>query len=270
MFAQIDANKSTANLEPPEPPELTAEQQARREQDQLLDDLLDDKKFPLESYLTDLEAMMTSGETPLKRRLWSRRKGVDHKDWLRYESMIRGTWNVEGTTLFVYLQRREELRQQYQQIYRDCLLPVDDHPAQLGIALKAVDSMAKLDGFIGPDVQVSLHANAAAISASGMTATDTKAELTNRTRERAQELFAAMRQRAENHAARVTASIVAKQNGAPLARVVDVQSTIRQTPGQNTSGVEISGHDGDLMDAPSQRVMSVVQSSVQSSNSRKE
>lgn len=181
-----------------------------------IDDLLDTEKFPLENFLTELEQKLRVGESTLRIRSWAKRvHGVRSDSYKRYEAIIRGMWVIEGTTMFVANQRRAELRQLYMQIYQQSL-EVDD----LRVAVKAVDSMAKLDGLIDADVVI--------VDAKSDGLVGTKDELTNRTRLRVQELLGTMQERAARHAAHATRAITQSaesQRGsaeldAPSARVM--------------------------------------------------
>jgi hypothetical protein len=161
-----------------------------------IDELLDEQLFPVENFLSELEQKLLSGESATKLRIWAKRSyGVDNAAYKRWINVIRSSWVLEGTTTFVAQQRRDELRMMYREIYRESLLGGgDDEPRNLGIALKALDSMAKLDGLTAPDVAIQIN-NAHPATAG---------ELTNRTRARTQELLMLMRERAERHAAGAT------------------------------------------------------------------
>lgn len=169
-----------------------------------LDTLLDAGKHPLENFITELETRLIRGEmsTSMKLRIWAKRQyGVDNAQLQRYTSVIRGSWRLEGTSVFVADQRRNELRQYYMEIYRETMNEGDSK--NLALALKTIDAMAKLDGLAMPDVTVNVTA------ANQMP--QSEQELTNKVRERTQLLLQTMRERAEKHASMTTRAIVEKR-----------------------------------------------------------
>ena len=192
-----------------------------------LDALLDKHNLPLENFITDLEQRMIAGESVFKTRRWAMRDYKIGKELFdRYTQIIRGTWALEGTTSWVLSARRDELRQMYRRVYNEAM---ESEEPQLYVAIKAVDSMAKLDGLHAPEVTVNVDAR----GQPGAAETAKSPELTNRLRQRTQELMQLMMARAERHAASATKAITEAQN-----------------PGQTK-------HD-EALRAPSEKIMGVV------------
>lgn len=176
--------------------------------------VIDRENAPVETFLVELERQMLTGHSPMSRRNWARTQGVEGQSFRRYEEIIRGTWAVEGTTHFALQQRRDELRQMYRQIWFEAMNPGDvvtksgdvvDGAPDLMVALKTIDSLAKLDGLVMPDVAVQINNAAAAERVD-----QTRAQLTNKTRERTMQLLQTARERAERHALKTTRAITEK------------------------------------------------------------
>lgn len=171
-----------------------------------------DADAPVESFMVELESQMLTGHSSLSRRRWASTQGVDRASLKRFEEIIRGTWTVESTTHYVLTQRRDELRQMYREVWSRAMSPGDvvtksgevvPAPPDLMVALKTVDSLAKLDGLAMPDVAVQIN-NGASVSGE-RNATTT--QLTNRTRERTMELLRAAHDRAQKHSEKTTRAL---------------------------------------------------------------
>lgn len=229
--------------------------------------LIDD----VERFLRDLEHKMTSGQSLTRRRWWAKKEyKINDNALQRYEAIIRGTWRVETTSFAALTERRDHYRQLYMEIYRRemDIGPNGEYLGDSKTALKAVDAMTKLDGLTAPDVTVSISAGAVGSS--------TVEQLTNRTRQRTQELLQVMRERATKHAMAISGKIAdhaaqtsLNESGAEAAYA----STVKEIDGmkviqRDESDFELSrrgapyerepvNHD-DPLEAPSPRVMGVV------------
>lgn len=154
--------------------------------------------------MVELERMMLTGHSRVACRQWAKTThGLDLATYRRYESIIQATWKLEGTTHYAITQRRDELRAMYREIYFRAMSPNQDVEPNLIVALKTVDSMAKLDGLAMPDVAVQINQS---VGTDG-TPNTTTTQLTNRTRERTMELLRLARERAEKHAEKTTRAL---------------------------------------------------------------
>lgn len=186
----------------------------RTDADEDLDKLLDGAGRTLENFLSELETRLLNGQSIIRNRIWAKKNfKIDAKSFARYLDIIRGTWNLEGTSLFVMQTRRNE----YRAMYRDIALEArsgakrDDGTVDakaLAVSLKALDSMAQLDGMTSPEVSIQINQM---LSQNGHDMS--KAELTNKVRERTQILLQTMRDRSVQHAAIATRAIADAQNG---------------------------------------------------------
>lgn len=163
--------------------------------------LLDDDTRPIERFLLDLESKLLRGGSLIQIRAWARREhGIKGDSFDRYVQITKATWKIETLSPKTLTDRRDESRQLYREIYREALVAAEIEPKHLGIALKAVEAMDRLDGLSTPDITINVGAQAD-LSAS------TQEELTNKTRERTMLLIHEMQRRAERHAASAARSI---------------------------------------------------------------
>lgn len=163
-------------------------------------EVLDSDEQPVETFLVELERMLLTGHSLLEVKRWATRElGLSLSTFERYVEILRGTWRLETTTHFALQQRRDELRAMYRHVYHRAM---DDEAPELLIALKAIDSMSKLDGLAMPDVAVQVNQ-----TVSDGVANQTVTQLTNKTRERTMELLRLARERAEKHAERTTKTL---------------------------------------------------------------
>ena len=180
---------------------------AEPSEDEKIDSLIDEHARPLENFITELENRLTSGHSMTAIRNWAgKQHRISRKTFERCVGIIRQSWNIDGTSSFVLQQRRDEYRAMYRRVYCQALEAsfTAQNPANLmAICVKAITEMADLDGLKSPDVSLIINQQASA-SDSNLT----KEELTNKTRERVQLLFNKMRERAEEHAAKMTRNIV--------------------------------------------------------------
>lgn len=208
------ASPAISHLESPLPDleDDEDEDPSRTDADEALDALIDGVNKTLENFLVAMEQRLLNGQSIIATRIWARKNhNVDAKSYARYLDIIRGTWRLEGTTLFVIQTRRDEYRAMYREIYREAregAMREDGIDARaLAVGLKALDAMAALDGLTSPDVTVQINQMIAQSQGSTGLSQPDKVELTNRVRERTQLLLQTMRDRAVQHSAMATRAV---------------------------------------------------------------
>lgn len=200
-----------------------------------IDDILSGA-LPVERFIVELETRMTHGATYMSNARWARTQGVDGESFRRYVDVVRGMWRLEGATVFGTHQKRDEYRELYRTIFTDSVeyAKATGCPKNRAIALKAVDAMAKLDGLMAPDVTVNVDARGA--DARGYAGS--LQNLTNKTRERTQQLLMMMRERAEKHAEKTQRALTTIATRAAETQPMDRQAP---TPVSTVTEVENGG-----------------------------
>lgn len=133
----------------------------------------------IEEFLVELERKIIVGATWRARRLWAKTEyNVDEETVNKVEALIRHGHRIQMIDHSSVFSKREDLRQKYLLIFHDTMEAGDYKNAN-----KALDSLAKLDGLIGPDVHNNLN-----ITVPGST------DVTSQTRDRIQQLFNRMRE----------------------------------------------------------------------------
>jgi hypothetical protein len=210
-----------------------------------IDDILDGT-LPIEKFIIDLEERMRLGHSYMSNAKWARVRGIDSKSFRQYVDVIRGTWRLEGATVFATHQKRDEYRQMYRVIFADSAQYARETgcPKNRAIALKAVDAMAKLDGLMAPDVTVNVDARGA--DARGYAGS--LQNLTNKTRERTQQLLMMMRERAEKHAEKTQRALTTI-----ATRAAETQPMDREAPTPVSTVAEVE-NGGAVVEVIGQRI----------------
>lgn len=167
-------------------------------------------ELPVEAFAEELERMMIAGHSHYSIKRWAMTAyNVDQGILSRFQEMIRKSWTLESQTIGQVRVRRDHLRVQYYKVYEESM-----KYGQFLSAVKALDSVAKLDGLTAPDVNLT-QVNIGEGSYQG--------QITNGVRERIQKLVETMHQRAEQRA---------NQN----ARIERTGQVIDVLPGQKKNG----------------------------------
>ena len=157
-----------------------------------VDDSVEEPEFelPVDKFAEELERMMIAGHSIVSIRRWAKASYRVEEDVLtRIQDMIRRSWALESQTLHQTKARRDALRLKYLEVferamYQDKFIP----------AVKALDSIAKLDGLMSPDVNLTQINVGEVAQAPGQT------QITNGVRDRIAQLSETMRLRSEQRA----------------------------------------------------------------------
>jgi hypothetical protein len=169
-------------------------------------------ELAVEQFVEELERMMIAGHSQTSLRSWAMRAySVDLSMLTRFQDMIRKSWTLESQTIGQIRARRDHLRVQYYKVYEQSM-----NYGQFLSAVKALDSIAKLDGLSAPDVNLT-QVNIGEGTYQG--------QITNGVRERIQKLVETMHLRAEQRA---------NQN----ARIERTGQVIDVHPGQKKNGTK--------------------------------
>lgn len=146
-------------------------------------------ELPVERFVEQLEQMMIAGHSQMSLRRWAMTSfSVDDAMLTRFQDMVRRSWTLESQTVGQIRVRRDNLRLKYLEVYEAAM-----HAEKFLPAVKALDSIAKLDGLTEPDVNLNqINFNGVQGSHPG--------QITNGVRARIQELSETMRLRAEQRA----------------------------------------------------------------------
>lgn len=163
--------------------------------DEALDDPFADEpggELPVERFVEELEQMMIAGHSINSIRRWAMTSySVDDSMLTRFRDMIERSWALERQTVGQIKRRRDHLRLKYLQVFEAAMNAEKFMPA-----VKALDSIAKLDGLTDPDV------NLTQINVASQIQGTYPGQITNGVRERIQKLMETMRLRAEQRALR--------------------------------------------------------------------
>lgn len=161
--------------------------------DEPLDDPFADEpggELPVERFVDELEQMMIAGHSPNSIRRWAMTSySVNDTDLSRFRDLITRSWTLESQTVGQIRARRDHLRLKYLAVHDAAMAAEKFMPA-----VKALDSIAKLDGLADPDV------NLTQINLGGAVQGSHPGQITNGVRERIQKLVETMRTRAEQRA----------------------------------------------------------------------
>lgn len=167
-------------------------------------------ELPVEQFVEELERLMLAGHSFSSIRHWAMREYSVDKDMLnQLMQMVRQTWALESQTVAQTKIRRDHLRVRYFEVFEAAMASGDFLPA-----VKALDSVAKLDGLTSPDVnltQVNVNSGGAYTG-----------QITSGVRERIAQLADTMRLRAE-------------QRSLKAATVIDIASSLPEKK-KNGSG----------------------------------
>jgi hypothetical protein len=176
-----------------------------------------------------LEARLIRGSSKTAALMWLHNMfGIDRRDGARLVDLVYALWRMESADQNVVRERRDDLRRKYMLVFRTC---IDRNEMKNAIA--CLDSLAKLDALVTPDVHLTLA----------------NVKVTNQTRSRVSELMGRMQQLAEQRAALVNAA-VANTAISPAAKaklnqhVIDTTAT---TPGDDSDRDALDGVE-DLPD----------------------
>jgi hypothetical protein len=151
-------------------------------------------ELPVERFVEELEQMMIAGHSINSIRRWAMTSySVDDSMLSHFQDMIRRSWALEQQTVGQIRRRRDHLRVKYLQVF-DAAMKLDKFMP----AVKALDSIAKLDGLAEPDV------NLTQINVGGQVQGAHSGQITNGVRERIKQLADTMKLRAEQRALRNT------------------------------------------------------------------
>lgn len=96
----------------------------------------------LRNFVKLLELRMLEGHTEASNRTWATLDlGVPLETFEKIQATVLKSWKLAGTTQEVTSQRRDQIRQQYQYVYKMAV-----EKEKIKDALHALDSMVKLDG----------------------------------------------------------------------------------------------------------------------------
>jgi len=141
------------------------------------------EQLPVERFAEELERMMIAGHSQLSLKRWALSTyGVNETVLSRFQDMVRRSWAIESQSLAQVKQRKDFLRLKYLEIYEKAMIAENFYPA-----VKALDSIAKMDGLMDGDV------NLTQVNINGE-------QITNGVRDRIQQLAETMRLRAEKRA----------------------------------------------------------------------
>ena len=142
----------------------------------------------VEQFVEDLESMMIAGHSNASIRRWAMQyHHVDAKTLVTFIDLVKKSWAIECQTIAQTKIRRDHLRVRYLETYDAAMADGEYLPA-----VKALDSIAKLDGLTSPDVNLTQVMNVGSGSYPG--------QITSGVRERIQSLAETMRLRAEQRA----------------------------------------------------------------------
>lgn len=158
-------------------------------------------ELPMEQFVEELERMMIAGHSILAIRRWAMLGyRVDEQMLSRFQDMIRRSWAIESQTMGQIRARRDALRVAYFEVFQRAMDQNKFLPA-----IKALDSIAKMDGLMSPDV------NLTQINVGGPQ-TDKPVSITNGVRDRIHKLGETMRLRAEQRAIQNSKLIEVKES----------------------------------------------------------
>lgn len=156
-------------------------------------------ELPVEKFTEELERMMLAGHSTLAIDRWALMGyQVNRHDVAKFKELIKASWAVESMSMNEVRARREALRVRYFEIAERALAQDKFLPA-----IKALDSIAELDGLVQPDVnltQINMGQTSSPV-------------ITNGVRERIRKLTETMQLRAE-------------QRGLQNAKIIDVSQAI--------------------------------------------
>lgn len=147
---------------------------------------------PIEKFVMLLERRMIQGFREKATRLWAASFGIEGDTYDRIRAEILRTWKLETKSKEVVDCLRDELRVRYLHVYN---LAIGD--GQFGAAVRALDSIAKLDGLVQDTTLIDVN-----VGVSG--------QITNRSRERVMDL---MRKAKELSAASKIIDVPSNGNG---------------------------------------------------------
>lgn len=160
--------------------------------------------IPLEQFVEELERMMIAGHSIVSIRRWAMLGyRVDSEQLTRFQEMVKRSWALESQTMGQIRARRDALRVRYYDVYERAMKQEKFIPA-----IKALDSIAKLDGLTAPDVTL----NQINVGGSGDASGQKPVSITNGVRDRIQQLAETMRLRAEQRAIQNLKLIDVKEN----------------------------------------------------------
>lgn len=147
-------------------------------------------ELPVERFVEELEQMMIAGHSPNSIRRWAMTGySVNDADLQRFKDMIQRSWTLESQTIGQVRRRRDHLRLKYLQVFDAAMAKEKFMPA-----VKALDSIAKLDGLADPDI------NLTQINLGGAVQGSHPGQITNGVRDRISKLVETMKSRAEQRA----------------------------------------------------------------------
>lgn len=131
-----------------------------------------------EEFLVELERRMIIGATYRARRVWAKREyNIDASTVDKIEALIRHGWRMHTLDFNDIFTRKEDLRQKYLALFYEQMEACDYKNAG-----KTLDSLAKLEGLVGPDIHNNVNVSV-----------QHRESITSATRERVQQLFTKMR-----------------------------------------------------------------------------
>jgi hypothetical protein len=108
--------------------------------------LVDENSPTIRRFVEMLEQRMLEGHSEASNRTWATLElGCPPAKFQLIQSIILKQWKLAGTTTEVTSQRRDQIRQQYQHLYKEAL-----NKGKLKEALHALDAQVKLDGLDQP------------------------------------------------------------------------------------------------------------------------
>lgn len=150
----------------------------------------DGPELPVERFVEELERMMIAGHSQMSLLRWAMTSySVDSTMLSRFQDMVRRSWAIESQTAGQIKARRDNLRLKYLEVYEAAMGAEKFIPA-----VKALDSIAKLDGLMDPDINLTQVNIGQSIQGTH------PGQITNGVRERIQQLSETMRLRAEQRA----------------------------------------------------------------------
>lgn len=159
-----------------DPREIAREPKTEEEIQARIDMLLSGDRT--EEFLVELERRMIAGYTYRQRRTWAKAEYSIGEDAVnKIEALIRHGQKLESIAPMAIATKREQRRQQYLLVYQRAM-EVDDFKN----AIKALDSLCKLEGLMAPDTTLNVNV---------------QADITSQTREKVAGLFNRMRELAQ-------------------------------------------------------------------------
>lgn len=160
--------------------------------------------YSLEKFTEELENMMIAGHSTSAIERWAFLGYKMDRDQLeQLKVIIRRNWALESQSIHQVRARRDALRVKYLHVY-DCAMASEKYLP----AIKALDSIAKMDGLMQPDVN---------LTQINMDSPGQSTQITNGVRERIAQLAETMRLRSEKRQERLEGKVIdivdTKKNG---------------------------------------------------------